>query len=122
VERPRLLVVDDDPCTRTALHALFSRRGWEVELAASVAAGLARLVPSPRCVIFDLMLPDGGGEAILREVRANHPRTMVAVCSGIDDPHRLAQVRGLNPELLLWKPIELAPVVRLCEAALSASV
>ncbi len=72
-------------------------------------------------MILDLMLPDGGGEAILREVRANHPRTMVAVCSAIDDPHRLARVRGLNPELLLWKPIELAPVVRLCEAALSAS-
>src|SRR4051794_3761034 len=80
MDRPRLLVVDDDPCTRMALHALFTRRGWEVALASTVAAGLAGLVPSPHCVILDLMLPDGGGEAILREVRANHPRTMVAVC------------------------------------------
>jgi hypothetical protein len=46
---------------------------------------------------------------------------VVAVCSGIDDPRRLLTVRGLNPELLLWKPIELAPVLQLFEWARSAS-
>ena len=121
MDRPRLLVVDDDPYTRTALHTLLTRQGWHVRLAATLAEGLASLDPPPACVILDLNLPDGGGEAILRRVRAGCPGTRVAVCSGTDDPTRLAVVRGLNPELLLWKPIEMAPIFRLCEEARAAS-
>ena len=36
----------------------------------------------PDCMILDLMLPDGEGEAVLREVRERHLRTHVAVCTG----------------------------------------
>ena len=68
----------------------------------------------------DLDLPDGPGEWVLREVRSRHLGTRVAVCSGISDPTRLATVRGLGPEMMLWKPIELAPVFRLCAAARGA--
>ncbi len=86
-----------------------------------MAEALALLDPAPACAILDLRLPDGGGEAILREIRARSLRTRVAICSGVDDPTRLAAVRGLNPELMLWKPIELAPVFQLCAAARAAS-
>jgi CheY-like chemotaxis protein len=120
MERPRLLVVDDDPYTRLGLQRLFAPQGWQVSLAATMAEGLARLDQAPHCIILDLNLPDGGGEAILSAARARLPRTGVAVCSGLDDPDRLARVRRLNPELLLWKPVDLAPVVRLCQAAASA--
>jgi two-component system response regulator PilR (NtrC family) len=121
MERPRLLVVDDDPYTRTGLKTLFSVEGWLVVTAGTVAEALALLDPAPQCVILDLRLPDGGGEAVLREIRARSLRTRVAICSGVDDPKRLATVRGLNPELMLWKPIELAPVFRLCASARAAS-
>ena len=119
--RPRLLVVDGDPCTRMALHTLFSRQGWQVRLATSLAEGLASLAPAPHCVILDLDLPDGPGEAILRRVRSECPGIRVAACSASDDPARLAVVRGLAPDLLLWKPIEMASVFRLCEEARAAS-
>jgi DNA-binding NarL/FixJ family response regulator len=85
----------------------------------SVAQGLSLLEPAPHCIILDLMLPDGGGEALLRQVRARCPDTRVAVCSGIDDPWRLETVRGLRPDLLLCKPYDLAPVYQMCEAATS---
>lgn len=121
MERPRLLVVDDDSYTRTGLWTLFTGEGWQVATAATVAEALALLDPAPACVILDLRLPDGGGETVLREIRARSLRTRVAICSGIDDPARLATVRGLNPELILWKPIELAPVFQLCASARAAS-
>lgn len=121
MERPRLLVVDDDPYTRAGLVALFTGHGWQVATAGTVAEALALLDPAPQCVLLDLKLPDGGGEAVLREIRARSLPTRVAVCSGIDDPRRLATVRGLNPELMLWKPIELAPVFQLCASARAAS-
>jgi two-component system response regulator PilR (NtrC family) len=121
MERPRLLVVDDDSYTRAGLKTLFTGEGWLVTTAGTIAEALALLDPAPQCVILDLRLPDGGGEAVLREIRARSLRTRVAVCSGIDDPARLAAVRGLNPELMLWKPIELAPVFQLCASARAAS-
>ena len=118
---PRLLVVDDDPYTRIALNTLFTRQGWQVSLAATVAQGLAFLDLAPHCLILDLDLPDGSGEAILSEIRRNRPGTRVAVCSGLDDPSRLDLVRRLGPDLMLWKPVEMAPLYQLCEAAMAAS-
>ena len=119
MERPRLLVVDDDFYTRNALQSLFTRRGWQVGLASTVAEGLSALDHAPRFIILDLNLPDGGGESILREVRLRHPGTMVAVCSGSADPAQLAEVRGLSPELMLCKPVDLAPIERLCLSAMA---
>jgi len=110
---PRVLVVDDDSYTRDALHRLLSGRGWEVSLAATVAEGLERLDPAPSCVILDLNLPDGDGESILR--------TRVAVCSATTDGRRLAEVWSLSPEMLLWKPIEMAALYRLCDSALATA-
>ena len=118
--RPRLLVVDDDTYTRTALRTIFGREGWAVTTAATVAEALDRLDPAPHGAILDLDLPDGPGESVLRELRARGLRTRVAVCSGIADPARLAAVRALEPEMMLWKPIEVAPVLRLFSAPRAA--
>jgi DNA-binding response OmpR family regulator len=117
MDRPRILIVDDDSYTCAALHTLFSRQGWLVATASTVSEALAQLEPEPACMLLDLNLPDGRGESVLREVRARSLRTRVVVCSATDDPRRLAAVRGLNPELMLWKPIELAPVFQLCASA-----
>ncbi len=119
MERPRLLVIDDDDYTRMAMQALFTRRGWQVGLASTVAEGLSRLDPAPRCIILDLNLPDGGGETILREVRRKYPGTLVAVCSGSTDALQLAEVRDLRPELMLSKPVDIAPIERLCHSAVA---
>lgn len=119
MDGPRLLIVDDDHYTRHALRNLFARRGWAVDLAASVAEGLASLDPAHRCVILDLNLPDGGGEDVLREIRRRSARTMVAVCSASVDARQIAAVQGLRPELLLCKPIDLGPLDRLCTAAMA---
>src|SRR3954471_17577989 len=119
---PRLLVVDDDPYIRMVLKTLFSQRGWQVALAGTQAEGLASLDPAPQCVLLDLDLPDGRGEAILWEIRTHLPRTRVAICSGMEDPSRLELLRKLSPDLMLWKPIEMAPLYQLCEAARGAMV
>jgi CheY-like chemotaxis protein len=113
----RLLVVEDDELTSRALGSIFSSRGWEVTIARTVAEGLARLDPPPRCLLLDLDLPDGKGETVLRAIRARGLRIPTAVCSGTTDPGTLASIMALNPEVLLSKPYDLAPVMHLCEAA-----
>ena len=101
--------------TLDALRKIFIRKGWDVFSAMTVAGGLALLDPPPDCLILDLMLPDGGGETILRRVRDAKVKTRVAVCTGMIDPARLAVVVGLRPEALMRKPISLVDLCRVCE-------
>src|SRR5262249_40951219 len=101
---------------RIALNAFFTRGGWQVALAASVAEAIPLLADSPHCLILDLNLPDGGGEAVLEEARAKCSETQVVVCSGVDDPNRLADISRLTPELMMHKPIDLAAIYKLRES------
>jgi DNA-binding response OmpR family regulator len=109
-----MLVVEDDRATRQALAKIFELQGWEVAQAATIEAGLAELDPAPDCLILDLMLPDGDGLTILEEVRTRGLSTRVAVCTGSSDPRRLREVGAWRPDLILFKPIQLASVTALC--------
>jgi DNA-binding NtrC family response regulator len=121
MQSPRLLVVDDDPYTRIALNAFFTRGGWQVSLAATVAEAISLLDEDPHYLILDLDLPDGGGESVLEAVRARCRGTHVLVCSGVGDPGRLTEVKRLSPEMLMGKPIDLGTVYRLREKAMPLS-
>ena len=119
MSQARLLIVDDDSQTRVALWKLFTRQGWQVDLASTVAEALERLDDEHRALILDLNLPDGGGEEVLFEVRRRESRTMVAVCSASVDHFQLATVASLRPELILSKPIDVGSLDRMCLAALA---
>jgi two-component system OmpR family response regulator len=108
----RLLVVEDDTSTRDVLRGYYSRMGWQVSEAGTVAEALALLnsEPEPCCLILDLMLPDGDGTAVLKEVRAKGLKTRVAVCTGTVDLARLKAVAELRPDAMLPKPIQLPEV------------
>src|SRR4051812_27801718 len=113
-----VLIVEDDAGTRAALEAVFLRQGWSTSSAATVAEGLEMLALRPRCLVLDLTLPDGRGEAILRKVREdNSPVTPVVVVTGVDDPIRVGDLARLRPDLVLFKPMDAGAVSRLCEVA-----
>src|SRR4051794_24931720 len=112
---PRLLIVEDDPRTQDALRRLFAFTGWEVESATSAAEGLTKLDPPPRCVLLDLSLPDETGASILRQIRADNQPIRVVVCTGYDDPARLADVVSLGPDAILRKPVDPEELLRACE-------
>jgi DNA-binding response OmpR family regulator len=110
--RPRLLLVEDDWSTHTALRKILVKLGWEVHSAMTVSGGLALLHLNPQAIILDLMLPDGDGMDVLRRVRdENHP-AKVAVTTGIEDRARLEEIRRLAPDALLRKPLELKDLLR----------
>jgi two-component system KDP operon response regulator KdpE len=66
----RILVVDDEPQILRALRASLRGAGYEVETADTAQGALtaAALTP-PDAVILDLVLPDGRGTDVTRELR-----------------------------------------------------
>ena len=75
MEKRRVLIVEDDAMSLRAWETVFGRRGWEVQLAGSVAEAMEMLDPAPDYLILDLRLPDGSGKVILRRVRKDGLKT-----------------------------------------------
>ena len=72
---PRLLLIDDDSRLASMVADYLGRSGFEVETAASLAAGRERLAGNGYdALVLDLMLPDGDGLQLCRELRGE-PRT-----------------------------------------------
>jgi two-component system KDP operon response regulator KdpE len=78
----RILVVDDEPQILRALRTSLRGAGYEVETAETAEGALtAAAVNPPDAVILDLVLPDGRGTDVARELRtwSNAPVIMLSV-------------------------------------------
>ena len=67
---PSLLLVDDDTRLASMVSDYLGRAGFEVETAGSLAAGREHLAANHYdALVLDLMLPDGDGLELCRELR-----------------------------------------------------
>ncbi|MEH1908261.1 MAG: response regulator [Nostoc sp.] len=112
----RLLVVDDDPDTRTLLTFLFELDGAEIVTAAS--AGEALEIMSffkPDVLISDIYLPDEDGYSLLlkaRSLEAKRGRMIPAIAltaSACDEDRNLASQAGYD--IYQCKPMDLEELV-----------
>ena len=70
MSKARILVVDDEPQILRALQTNLRGAGYEVDTAATAEAALATAaMRPPDAVILDLVLPDGRGTDVCRELR-----------------------------------------------------
>jgi len=75
---PRILIIDDEESLLEFLSLLFDEEGYQVATAASMTQARARLEESePDLVLCDILMPDGNGLELLKELRAESPHTAV---------------------------------------------
>ncbi|TNC48202.1 ActR/PrrA/RegA family redox response regulator transcription factor [Rubellimicrobium rubrum] len=80
---PSLLLVDDDEAFLRRLGRAMERRGFEVEMAGSVAAALAAIsVKPPAYAVVDLRLGDGNGLDVVERLRERRDDARVIVLTG----------------------------------------
>jgi DNA-binding response OmpR family regulator len=101
-----VLVVEDDRTARRAIASILKRQGYAVFEAATLAdAVLARELHRPAWVLLDLMLPDGFGTGLLRQLRDEGWPARVCVITGCNGA-LLSEARELEPERLFTKPLD----------------
>jgi two-component system response regulator AtoC len=81
--RGRVLVVEDEAYVRTSIGEVLGERGYDVDLAASVADALASLGRTPVDVVLtDLRMPGADGLDLVRRMQNAYPLVPVVVLTG----------------------------------------
>ena len=81
-DKSLLLVDDDEPFLRRLAKAM-EKRGFEVEMAGSVAAGSAIATARPPAyAVVDLRLEDGNGLDVVEVLREKRPDSRIVVLTG----------------------------------------
>jgi two-component system response regulator RegX3 len=71
VAKPRILLIEDESSIAEPLAAALNEEGFLPEVAGTVEQGLeAFQTRRPELVLLDVMLPDGDGRDVLRQIRA----------------------------------------------------
>jgi two-component system OmpR family response regulator len=111
--KPRVLVVEDDPDSYNALSKILKHVGYDTLGAATLAEAIPPLdqAPPPRFVILDLILPDGNGNDLLKQIREKNLPIKIAIITGTDDKAILDITRSLKPDALFVKPLNVPRVL-----------
>ena len=112
VERSRILLVEDDNSSRTALARLLTRRHFEVIATGSVAEALtAAELQTFEFVISDIGLPEQDGYVLMKELRQRYGLKGIALTGyGTQDDIASSEAAGFVAHLT--KPVSIRTLER----------
>ncbi len=120
--RPRILVIDDEPCVSGFLARTLERAGYQADVAASAADGIQRARAADGTgydlVILDLIMPDLDGRAVLTSILELRPDQAVLVLSCNSDVRTKVECLDLGARDYLTKPFSLAELIARVRAGL----
>src|SRR5437764_3910526 len=104
VNATRVLVVDDEPQIVRGLTIVLRDAGYAVEAAATKAAALGALSSRPpEAVVLDLVLPDGDGVSVAKEIR-RWSRLPILVLSAVGDEREKVRALDAGADDYVTKP------------------
>jgi hypothetical protein len=103
----RLLLVEDHDDTARTLSRLMEQRGYAIEVAGTVAAGLSAVKEREfDLLICDIGLPDGTGMDLIAKIKQNHKTPAIAV-TGFGMQQDIDRALEVGFDAHLTKPINL---------------
>lgn len=120
-DRPRVLVIDDEPDTVVLLKHVFLREGFDVSGAFSGKEALSKLSEvNPSLIILDVMMPDMDGWQIFEEL---HKLTdiPVIIVSALGQTENIVKALQMGVDDYLTKPFNNAEVIARSHAVLRRS-
>jgi two-component system response regulator AtoC len=115
-----ILVVDDEATIADGLRLTLEAEGYSVRLAGSVKTALAAAAQSDaQMAIVDLMLPDGDGLALTRDLRARDSLLEVIIITAYGSVRKAMEAtKGAGAFYVLEKPFDPEEVLGLVRNAL----
>ncbi len=92
--KSKILVVEDDLTLREGLMELMRREGYEAECACDCAGAKRALDMRPDLILLDVMLPDGDGFSLCRDLRSRGIDTPILFLTAFDEEEQI--VKGLD--------------------------
>ena len=108
-----LLIVDDEASLRDFLTIVFEEDGCRVETADSLAEARAAVQKhEPDLILCDLMLPDGSGLELLREVKAQNPSVAIIMITAHTSAKSAVEALKAGAFDYIAKPISLKQLIQ----------
>ena len=97
-----LLLIDDDQELCELLSSWLSQEGFQVRACHDGSSARKALADAPpAAVVLDVMLPDGSGLELLKQLRQDHPELPVLMLSARGEP--LDRILGLDlAPMTIW--------------------
>jgi two-component system KDP operon response regulator KdpE len=117
-DRPLILVCDDEPQILRALRVTLRNEGFDVLAAATAAEALdAAAVQAPDAAILDLVLPDGDGIEVTRQLR-EWSGIPILVLSAVGEEEQKVRALEAGADDYVTKPFSPRELVARLRAAL----
>src|SRR5262249_17995556 len=115
----RLLIADDEEGLLDFLSLLFQQEGYEVETALSAeAARKALAARSYDLVLCDILMPDGNGLDILKEIKAGNPNAAVIMMTAYTSTKSAIEAMRLGAYDYISKPFDVEELKIVAQKAL----
>jgi two-component system KDP operon response regulator KdpE len=115
----KLLIVDDDPSARRALHTTLYSLGFDVGEARTAEEAIALChVIRYEAVLLDINLPGKRGIDTCRELRRMLPRAALVMLSVHDDPERKIEALEAGADDYVTRPFHLRELTARLQSAL----
>jgi DNA-binding response OmpR family regulator len=105
----KILIIEDDKDMAMVLAMRLTKAGYEVHTALDAAFGVKEAHQfKPQLIILDLMLPAGGGFAVLDRIKlSTHTNQIpIFVLTGSDSDQYKQKVMGLGVQQYIQKPYD----------------
>jgi len=121
----RVLIIEDEPDIRKTIDYNLSKESFQVSQAGSIAEGEQSILDNtPDVIILDLMLPDGSGLTLCRDIKSNEKTNHIPIILLTAKADEVDRVIGfeLGADDYVTKPFSVRELILRVKAILKRGV
>jgi DNA-binding response OmpR family regulator len=120
-DKPKVLIVDDDPDLRQSLRLLLEHRGFSVGLAAGGEAALKALDDQYDIVLTDFHMPGMDGFELFTEIKERYPALPVVMVTAYSQPEVILHALRSGVNDFIPKPYQSTELVAILTREIARS-
>lgn len=119
MEKPRILVVDDEEIVQQLLKRTLGEKGYDVEAANDGSAALGRLKESSfNLLITDIKMPKADGISVLKEIKKLNPYIEVLIITGYPTIEAAVEAIKIGAYDFICKPFDISEILTIISGCL----